>query len=135
MLCILHFWSDFHRSSINSSWHMSERWNCRLTSLIILFQTDFTIRKKRLKECRDREWQITSNYRKVISIYIYFSPQRKILQNAKWMSNNTKKIEKRKKRNSISYVNHSSLFSLIAFSHSTSWSSSCALLLQYCLDK
>lgn len=46
MVAIFHFWSNFHKSYINSSWHVSERWNCWLTYLSFLFQTDFTTSEK-----------------------------------------------------------------------------------------
>lgn len=67
MTVIFHFWSNFHKSPVNSSWHVSERWNCWLTYLSFLFQTDFTTSEKSLNMCRDREELLT----KEIFFYIH----------------------------------------------------------------
>lgn len=90
---------------------MAHEWKMELLTYLFdhLFQTEFTICNTRLKVQRQK-WQRTSNYWKVISIYVHFTPWRKILQKAKWMRKG------KGKGSSISYVNHSSLFFFNSFS-------------------
>lgn len=111
---------------------MAHEWKMELLTYLFdhLFQTEFTICNTRLKVQRQK-WQRTSNYWKVISIYVHFTPWRKILQKAKWM----RKGREREREVVLAMLTTAPFFSLIVFPHSTSWSSSCALLLQYCLDK